>query len=62
MSAFDQLENTDKKLSNSLKDHTVYWRVVCSSRTVNLKDNNVKKYQKSHPQLDIKRKVLREEI
>lgn len=62
MSAFAQLENTDKKLSNALKGHNVYWRVVCSSRTVNLKDNNVKKYQKNHPQLDIKRKVLREDI
>ena len=62
MSALAQLENTDKKLSNALKDHNVYWRVVCSSRTVNLKDNNVKKYQKNHPQLDIKRNVLRENI
>lgn len=62
MSAFAQLENTDKKLSNALKDHKVYWRVVCSSRTVNLKDNNVKKYQKNHPQLNIKRNVLREDI
>lgn len=62
MSAFAQLENTDKKLHNALKGHNVYWRVVCSSRTVNLKDNNVKKYQKNHPQLDIKRKILREDI
>lgn len=62
MSAFLQLENTNKKLSNALKGHKVYWRVICSSRTVNLKNNDVKKYQKNHPQLVIRRNVLRENI
>lgn len=62
MSAFRQLENTDKKLSNALKGHDVYWRVVCSSRTANLKNNEVKKYQKNHPQLVIRRNILREDI
>ena len=61
-SAFVQLENTDKKLSNALKEHNIYWRVVCSSRTANLKNNDVKKYQKSHPQLIIKRSILTENI
>jgi hypothetical protein len=62
MSAFAQLENTDKKLSDALKEQEVYWRVVCSSRTANLKNNDVKKYQKNHPQLIIKRNILREDI
>lgn len=62
MSAFAQLENTNKKLSDALKEQEVYWRVVCSSRTANLKNNDVKKYQKNHPQLIVKRNILREDI
>lgn len=62
MSAFRQLENTDKNLSNALKGYEIYWRVVCSSRTANLKNNEVKKYQKNHPQLVIRRNILREDI
>lgn len=62
-SAFVQLENTDKNLSDALKEcKMTYWRVVCGSRTANLKNNEVKKYQKNHPQLLIKRSVLRENI
>ena len=61
-SAFIQLENTDKKLGNALKGHEVYWRIVCSSRTANLNNNDVKKYQKSHPKLVIRRNTLRENI
>lgn len=61
-SAFVQLENTDKNLSEALKEHKIYWRVVCGSRTANLEDNEVKKYKKTHSQLLIQRRVLRENI
>ncbi|MBR6012758.1 MAG: hypothetical protein IK062_03120 [Selenomonadaceae bacterium] len=61
-SAFVQLENTDKNLAEALKEHKIYWRVVCGSRTANLKNNEVKKYQKTHPQLIIRRSILRENI
>lgn len=61
-SAFIQLEHTDKKLCNALKGHDVYWRIVCSSRTTNLKNNDVKKYQQSHPKLVIRRSIFREDI
>ena len=46
MSAFVQLKNTDKKLTNALKDHILYWRFVFSSRMINLKYNDVKKISK----------------
>lgn len=61
-SALVQIENTDKKLSTALKEHTIYWRVVCSPRTSNLKDNFIKKYQKEHPQLKIRRAKFEETI
>ena len=62
MSACAQLENTDKNLGVALKEHKIYWRVVCGSRTLNLRNNDIKKYKKNHPQLEIKRNVLRENI
>lgn len=62
MSAIAQIENTNAKLRNALKEHTIYWRIVCSSRTANLKNNDVKQYQKNHPHLIIKRNILRENI
>ena len=61
-SAFVQLENTDKNLMEALKEHKVYWRVVCSSKSLNLRNNDIKKYKKKHPQLEIGKNILRENI
>ena len=62
MSAFQQVEHTDRKLSDALKNIKVYWRVICSSRTTGLHTDTVKKYQKAHPQLLLKKGVHRENI
>ena len=62
MSAFQQVEHTAQQLSDALKNHNVYWRVICGSRTTGLNTAAVKKYQKSHPQLILKKVVLRENI
>ena len=61
-SAFVQLENTDKNLREALKEHKVYWRVICSSKSLNLRNNDIKKYKKKHPQLEIGKNILRENI
>ncbi len=62
MSAFQQVEHTAKKFSGALKNHIVYWRVICSSRTPGLNTAAVKKYLKEHPQLILKKVVYREKI
>ena len=61
-SAFVQLENTDKNLREALKEHKVCWRVICSSKSLNLRNNDIKKYKKKHPQLEIGKNILRENI
>lgn len=61
-SAFVQLENTANKLEKALKGHEIYWRVVCSPRTSGLQNNDVKKYKAAHPQLRIRKTILRENI
>ena len=60
--AFEQLENTDKKMQTALKDFKIYWRVVYNSRTLNVRNNKITKYLKNHPQLKIKNHIMRENI
>ena len=60
--AFEQLENTDLKLQAALNNCQVYWRVVYSSRTLNVRSNKIKKYLTNHPQLRIKNHVMKENI
>ena len=61
-SAFVQVENTDQKLKNALKDFKIHWRIVCGSRTTNLKTNEIQRYQRQHQQLILKRNIIKEEI
>ena len=61
MSAISQIKNTDRKLRTSLKDYTIFWRIVCSSRTTNLNNNEIKKLKKKFP-LEVGHHVYEEKI
>ena len=61
-SALCQVEYSDKNLRNALQGHKIYWRVICSSRTANLKTNDIKIFLKKNPQLVLKRNTLKENI
>ena len=61
-SAFNQIEYSHEQLRNALQGYKIYWRVVCGSRTANLRTNDIKIYLKMNPQLILKRNVLTEKI